>query len=215
MRIQKIRTRPIIAIWKRSLGQLLSFYDRKRGSLWSFFPKLFIFFTLLNMTCYWLAILTAYPEEAFGNERTHYFLLQFPVGVLGALFDSLSFFITVYIARRALKTTTVISYVAHLSIDVLIAIVATWWVLLVFSVSGWLVSLVQHQPESLVARSGVYESRIASAVKDPTSSGNLRNIYFGVVMGISAMLPTAIHLYLSGQSVMTYLRKYARRWRLG
>lgn len=215
MRIQKLRSRPIIAIWKRSLSRLLNFYDRKRGRLWQFFPKIFVFFTLLNMTCYWLAILTAYPEQAFGDERAHYFLLQFPVGVLGALFDSLSFFITVFIARRALKTTTVTSYVAHLSIDVLIAIVATWWVLLVFSVSGWLVSLVQHQPESLATRSEVYESRIVSAVKDPTSGQSLRNIYFGIVMGISAMLPTATHLYLSGQSIVIYLRKYARRWRLG
>lgn len=213
--LRKFRTRPIMAIWKRSLGRLLSFYDQKRGSLISFFPKLFLFFTLLNMTCYWLALLTAYPEEAFGNERTHYFLLQFPVGLMGALFDSLSFFITVYIARRALKTTSVTSYVAHLSIDVLIAIVATWWVLFVFSFSGWLVSVVQHTPESLSNRTEVYEARIVEAVTNPTSRGSLKNIYFGMVMGISAMLPTMTHLYLSGQSVATYARKYAKRWRIG
>lgn len=204
-----------MAIWKRALGRLLDFYDRKRGSFISFFPKLFLFFTLLNMTCYWLALLTAYPEEAFGNERAHYFLLQFPVGILGALFDSLSFFITVYIARRALKTTSVTSYVAHLSIDVLIAIVATWWVLFVFSFSGWLVSAVQHTPESFTTRTGVYEDRIVEAVTNPTNRESLKNIYFGMVVGISAMLPTMTHLYLSGQSVATYARKYAKRWRLG
>ena len=209
---RKVSTRPIIAIWKRSLERLLGFYDQYRGSLATFFPKLFLFFIGLNITCYWLAMLTAYPEEAFGNERLHYFLLQFPVGLLGALFDSLSFFITVHIARRALKTTSPVSYIAHLSVDLIIAIIATWWVLFVFSLSGWLVSLVQHTPESLAERAFVYEERLVDAVQDPTSTQNLKNIYFGAVMGISAMLPTLTHLYLSGQSVVTYLGKSVRRW---
>ncbi len=213
--LRKLRTRPIMAIWKRSLGRLLDYYEAHRGSLISFFPKLFLFFTLLNMSCYWLALLTAYPEEAFGDERMHYFLLQFPVGILGALFDSLSFFITVWIAKRALKTTSLGSYIAHLSVDVVIAIVATWWVLFVFSFSGWLISFVQHSPESLATRAEVYESRVIEAVKDPTNRDSLKNIYFGIVVGISAMLPTFTHLFLSVQAVGTYLRKYAQRWRLG
>ncbi|MGB7084336.1 MAG: hypothetical protein WBD47_02190, partial [Phormidesmis sp.] len=197
MKITKVSARPVMAIWRRSLSRLLDFYARKRGSLTSFFPKLFIFFMLLNMSCYWLAILTAYPEEAFGNDRLQYLLMQFPVGFLGALFDSLSFFITVWIARRALKTTTLPSYIAHLSIDVLIAIVATFWVLMVFSVSGWLVSFVLQSPESLAERTVKYESRITDAVKDPTGRENAKNIYFGAMMGFSAMIPTLIHLYLS------------------
>ena len=209
---QKISTRPIIAIWKRSLERILDYYDQNRGTLATFFPKLFLFFIGLNVACYWLAMLTAYPEKAFGNERVHYFLLQFPVGFLGALFDSLSFFITVHIARRALKTTSPGSYIAHLSVDLIIAIVATWWVLFVFSISGWLVSLVQHNPESLTTRAFVYEERFVDAVQDPTARDNLKNIYFGAVMGISAMLPTLTHLYLSGQSIATYLGKSMRRW---
>lgn len=215
MQIRKFRTRPIMTIWKRSLGQLLDFYEARRGSLLSFFPKLFIFFTFLNMSCYWLAILTAYPHEALGPERAHYFLLQFPVGILGALFDSLSFFITVWIAKRALKTTSVRSYLAHLSIDLAIAIIATWWVLFVFSISGWLISFMQQSPESLVTRTEVYEARVMSAIQDPTRKDSLKNIYFGTVMGVSALLPTLTHLYLSGQSILTYMRKYARRWRVG
>ncbi len=213
--LRKLRVRPIMAIWKRSLARLLNYYETHRGSLVSFFPKLFIFFTLLNMSCYWLALLTAYPEEAFGDERMHYFLLQFPVGILGALFDSLSFFITVWIAKRALKTTSLASYIAHLSVDIVIAIVATWWVLFVFSFSGWLISFVQHSPESLTTRAEVYESRVMAAVTDPTNKRNLKNIYFGIVVGISAMLPTFTHLFLSVQAIGTYLRKYAQRWRLG
>ena len=53
--LRKLRTRPIMAIWKRSLKRLLDYYDAKRGSLITFFPKLFLFFTLLNISCYWLA----------------------------------------------------------------------------------------------------------------------------------------------------------------
>ena len=177
--LRKLRVRPIMAIWKRSLGRLLDYYEMNRGSLVSFFPKLFLFFTLLNIGCYWLALLTAYPEEAFGNERVHYLLLQFPVGILGALFDSLSFFITVLIAKRALKTTSLGSYIAHLSVDIIIAIVATWWVLFVFSFSGWLISFVQHSPESFAGRANEYEARVMAAVANPTNKNSLKNIYFG------------------------------------
>ncbi len=211
MKGTKLKIRPIMVIWRRSLEKLLNFYALKRGSLTSFFPKLFLFFMLLNMICFWLAILTSYPQEAFGNEKGEYLIMQFPVGFLGALFDSASFFITVWIARRALKTTSLPSYLAHLSIDVLIAVVATFWVLLVFSVSGWLVGLVQQSSQSLAQSSVKYENRLASAVRDPTGRENIKNIYFGVIMGFSAMIPTMIHLYLSAQSVFLYVRKVSKR----
>ncbi len=207
-----------MAIWRRSLAKLLAFYDRKRGKLFFFFPKLFFAFVLVNMACFWLAILTTHPEEFAGDERLEYLLMQFPVGVLGAVFDSLSFFITVWIARRALKTTSLPSYVAHLSIDVLIAIAATGWVLMVFSVSGWLVgTLLQfflQAPEaatSIAQSSAKYESRATAAIRDPLGKENIKNIYFGVIMGFSAMIPTLTHLYLSAQSVFLYARKVARR----
>ncbi|MGB3292774.1 MAG: hypothetical protein WBB01_07310 [Phormidesmis sp.] len=211
MKIAKLKIRPIMTIWRHSLEKLLDFYARKRGSLASFFPKLFIFFMLLNMSCFWLAILTTYPQEVFGDERFEYLLMQFPVGFLGALFDSLSFFITVWIARRALKTTSLPSYIAHLSIDVLIAILATFWVLMVFSVSGWMVGMLQHSSQSLAESSVKYENRLSDAVKDPTGRENIKNIYFGVMMGFSAMIPTMIHLYLSAQSVFLYVRKVSLR----
>ena len=195
----------VIKIWKKYLGQLLSFYERRRGKWHTFFPKLFIFFILVNIGCYWWAMLSNYPHHVFGYESTHYFLIQFPVGILGALFDSLSFFVTIYIARRALKTSSTISYLGHLSIDLVIAILATGWVLGVFSVSGWLVSLVQQQPESLVERSYVYEQRFFEAVQNPTRGDNLKNIYFGTIMGISAMLPTLTHLSLYLYSVVRHL----------
>lgn len=214
--LAKLSTRPIMTIWRKSLGRLLSFYDRKRGRLVSFFPKLFVFFMLVNMLCFWAALLTAYPEEVAGPERMEYLLMQFPVGFLGAVFDSLSFFITVWIARRALKTTSLPSYIAHLSIDVLIAIAATGWVLMVFSVSGWLVGTLLQSSDaatSIAQSSAKYESRATAAVRDPLGRENLKNIYFGVMMGFSAMVPTLTHLYLSAQSVFLYVRKVARKQR--
>ncbi|MGD1866930.1 MAG: hypothetical protein ACFB0D_20455 [Phormidesmis sp.] len=212
MATRKLSMRPVMAIWRNSLRKLLDFYADKRGSLVTFFPKLFIFFMLLNMSCYWLAIITAYPQEiATSGERWEYMIMQFPVGFLGALFDSVSFFITVWIARRALKTTSLPSYIAHLSIDVLIAILATFWVLMVFSVSGWLVGLLQQSSVSLAESSSKYEGRLESAVRDPLGRENVKNIYFGVMMGFSAMIPTMVHLYLSAQSVFLYLRKVATR----
>ena len=89
----------IIAIWKHSLGWLLAYYDAKRGQLRQFLPKLFLFFVVLNISCYWWAMLTAYSDEFF-QEKVHYFLVQFPVGFLGALFDTLSFFVTIFIAKK-------------------------------------------------------------------------------------------------------------------
>lgn len=197
----------VIKIWKQYLSQLLMFYKQHRGSWQSFFPKLFLFFVIINISCYWWGMLTVHPHHAFGSERTHYFLVQIPVGILGALFDSLSFFVTIYIARRALKTSSTISYLGHLSIDLVIAILATGWVLWVFSVSGWLVSLVQQQPESLIQRSYVYEQRFVDALQNPTKTDNLKNIYFGAIMGISAMLPSFTHLSLYIYSVIRYFRK--------
>ena len=206
--------KPVIALWKQSLAQLLDLYDRRRGELTLFIPKLFAFFVVVNIGCYWLALVTAHPEELFGNETLEYVLMQFPVGILGAIFDTASFFITVLIARRALKTTSTASFIAHLSVDVVIAIIATWWVLFVFSVSGWVVSLVQHSPETLAHKASVYENRILEAVQNPTDSRNLRNIYFGVVMGISAMLPTVTHGLLSLRAIAKYARKSAWAKRL-
>lgn len=214
MKITRLKVRPVMAIWRKSLDKLLTFYDRQRGSLATFFPKLFFFFMLLNMGCFWLAILTAYPEEFAGPERLEYLLMQFPVGFLGAVFDSLSFFITVWIARRALKTTSLPSYIAHLSIDILIAIAATGWVLMVFSVSGWLIGAILRSPDAsatIAASSAKYESRATEAIRDPLGRDNIKNIYFGVVMGFSAMIPTLTHLYLSAQSVFLYARKVASR----
>ncbi len=199
----------IINIWKDSLSRLLYFYETHRGPLYIFFPLLFIFFVSINILFYWWAMFTAFPFLI--NE--YYFKVQFPVGFLGALFDSLSFFVTIFIIRHALRAKSSWEYIGHLSIDLIIAILATMWVVYVFSISGWLVQWFEAAPSNLEVRTDRYEQMVVDAVANPTA--NKRNIYFGLIMGISAMIPTCIHggmflqaiwrrfnaLYLSGDSV--------------
>ena len=186
---------PIILTWKRSLARMLALYDRYRRPAPRFFVLLFLAFVLINLACYWCAMFTAFPEYTRGAPGAHYFKIQFPVGLLGAIFDSLSFFVTIFIIRRALRATSTLSYVAHLSVDLVIAIAATWWVLFVFTISGWIISQLGAQPQLLSHRSFLYENRALNALENP--AGSLRNIYFGLVMGASAMIPTTIHLCLS------------------
>jgi hypothetical protein len=71
--------------------------------------------------------------------------------------------------------------------------------------------MLQHSPESLVESTVKYESRLTDAVKDPLGRQNIKNIYFGAIMGFSAMLPTFIHLFLSARSIWMYLHKVSKR----
>ena len=254
-----------INIWKESLNRILQYYELKRGRISAFFPKLFVFFFLLNTGCYWLALLTAFPFLFYNNE-VHYFKLQFPVGFLGALFDSFSFFVTVRIIKRALRCQGTLVYIAHLCIDFIIAVLATFWVLFVFSFSGWLIEridtqivdneatlqieiqsprepqsapqpdpLTEPQPEpptepqpapqpeastktndkvtvkpeqtatspdlpeetdqTMKSRAQQYKNMLVEALKNPL--GQVRYIYFGMILGISASLPTCLHFFMA------------------
>ena len=193
-----------IDLWRNDLSRLLNYYERKKDQLDTIFPYLFVFFIFLNIVSYWFAMLTAFPNLVFGKTFAYYFKVQFPVGLLGALFDSLSFFITIHIIKRALNHKGDITYIAHLSIDILIAILATFWVLFVFTVSGWIVGFFDslHQTTeameiyghetNLAQRKEGYTGMVQDAVSHPYQ--NLQNIYFGLLMGLSAIIPTAIHL---------------------
>ena len=102
-----------------------------------------------------------------------------------------------------------------------IAIAATFWVLFVFSISGWIVSfmpvsdentvikgvIVKAKPESLKARNKVYEQRVTKAIANPTGKEEMRNIYFGIVMGISAMIPTCVHIFYALFSLRFFLHR--------
>ena len=197
----------IFAIWRESLHTVLDYYERRRGSLVTFFPLLFLFFILLNIACYWLAIYTAFPIYMQTAERAHYIKLQLPVGFLGALFDSLSFFITIWIIRRALAAKNSMEYVMHLSLDMIIAVIATFWVLFVFAAGGWFISLFEEVPEELARRGQKYTVRAVQALQDPMGRENMKNIYFGVIMGMSAALPTCLHLFLFLRSCLGAARR--------
>ncbi len=198
----------IILTWKSSLRDLLTIYETKRGSLITFFSKLFLFFVLLNILCYWWAMFTAFPQYTHGISGAYYFRIQFPVGFLGALFDSFSFFVTIFIIRRALNSRSSSEYITHLSLDLVIAVLATCWVLFVFSFSGWLISFLEAKPQLLSVRNEKYEQMLVEAVASP--SDNIRNIYFGLIMGISASLPTFVHISMFVRSsfrVLTGLKR--------
>ena len=194
----------IIASWRLDLIVILDYIENKILVVKNFKSKLFLIFFLVNIFFYWFAMLTAFPELVFGKTFSYYFKVQFPVGVLGSVFDSSSFFVTIYIIKRAIKVNKSLTYIAHLSIDVVIAILATFWVLFVFVVSGWIINQID-----LITLNGIKENSIAhtyelddrtvgynnlvkSAIRNPIK--NLSNIYFGLIMGLSAMIPTLIHI---------------------
>jgi len=197
----------IVAIWRNSLHTILDRYERKKISTWLFFPLLFVFFIILNIACYWWAIYTAFPYYMQTHEASHYIKLQIPVGFFGALFDSLSFFVTIWIIRRALAARKTSEYVFHLSLDLIIAIVATFWVLFVFTFGGWLISIWENAPEQLTSRGAKYTNRAVQAIQDPMGRENAKNIYFGVIMGVSAALPTCFHLFLFFSSLLSKIKK--------
>ncbi len=200
----------VIGVWRESLSHVLQYYDRHRGRLSFFLPKLFLFFLILNLSCYWWGMFTAFADHVQGSGWTYYLKIQFPVGFLGALFDSLSFFVTLYILRRAIQTRRTAEYVAHLSIDAVIAVLATFWVLFVFSFSGWLIKLFEATPRPLAARNAVYEKMLVDAVSNP--GDNWRNIYFGIIMGVSASLPTCVHIFMFLRASVRSLTRGYKVW---
>ena len=187
--------------WRDSLSHFLVWFEEIRARSRYFHFKAFSFFVLLNLLCYWGALLTAYPANLTSAKAHEYVLMGFPVAVLGGAFDSLSLLVTIFIVRRALRSQSNSSYVFYLSVDLLIAIVATFWVLFVFMISGWVVSYLLHVPETIGSRVWLYETRVESAMQHPLHRDSLKNIYFGVVMGASALLPTLLHLSLAALSL--------------
>jgi len=193
----------IVSLWKKDLIKVLLFYEKRRFKGDNFFLYLFLFFILVNIVCYWFAMISAFPSLVFGSTFNYYFKVSFPVGLLGALFDSLSFFITLIIIKKAIATTNSTIYIAHLSIDLIIATIATFWVIFVFIISGWVVSFFETINQStefvelydhetnINKRADNYINTINDALINP--SRNIQNIYFGAIMGLSAMIPTIIH----------------------
>lgn len=247
----------IIGEWQNRLRRLITRYEAYRGRTRRFWRYLFVLFFLLNCVSYQFALMTAFPERAFGVDWLRYVLIMFPIGLFGAAFDGASFLVTLAIMRHAVRIRARLVYLGHVAADIVIAVLATGWVLIVFSVSTVLVDFVIGPPEAvpvatparqakapapavkspaastpkptvtappppktvtppkpaiapvaapgdgsldhgrfMTARAQGYRDRVASALDDPFSSQNLKNIYFGAVMGVSAMLPSLVHLYL-------------------
>ena len=203
-------------LWRKDLGLLLRKFQNWRANTKFYFLKVFIFFVFINDIAYWFAIATSYPE-IFASEKEvwHYARVQVPVALLGALFDSLSLYITILVVRRALLSRSNLSYISHLSVDILIAIAATFWVLFVFSISGWIVKSIFIKTEdktivvakTLEQRNQLYAGRAMAAVKNPTGKEEMKNIYFGLIMGLSAIIPTCVHITCALFSLRFYLKR--------
>ncbi|MBL4655607.1 MAG: hypothetical protein JKY33_07280 [Bacteroidia bacterium] len=182
--------------WRLALSNIYGNYKKYRPKTKYLIPAIYIFFIFLNIICYWFAMMTAFPDLVFNtNTGYHYFKVQFPVGIFAGLFDTVSFFVTLIIIQNALRSTSNFRFIAHLSIDLLIGILATLYVLLIFHVSPWMISLIEGIPEELVQRNELMQQRVFDSLNSPFE--NWRNIYFGIVMGISAMLPTFVHVYMA------------------
>jgi hypothetical protein len=189
-------------IWRASLQHSLVWFQSLRGRTAWFPLKTFLFFCAVNLAFFWWALLTAYPRLLFGPKAEEYVLIGFPVSFLGAIFDCVSLAATLYIVGRALRAESDHRFLAYLSVDLVIAVLAGLWVLFAFMVSGWLVSLVLSVHETLTDRSHLYQGRIESLMTEPLSRDNLRNLYFGVIMGASALFPTLFHLFLVSRSLL-------------
>ena len=113
-------------VWREDLAAMLGKFETWRIDTNFYFLKVFIFFVLINDLAYWFAIATAYSEIfATEKELVYYSKVQFPVAILGALFDSLSLYVTLLVVRRALRSQSNMSYISHLSIDMLIAMLCS------------------------------------------------------------------------------------------
>ncbi len=76
----------VFSHWRSSLLRFHDWFEGIRASTRNFRLKTFMFFVVLNLGCYWWALLTTYPQFLTGPKADEYVLMGFPVAVLGALF---------------------------------------------------------------------------------------------------------------------------------
>jgi hypothetical protein len=93
---------------------------------------------------------------------------------------------------------------------------ATFWVIFVFWVSGLLLDLhdlaagdMATSADILAQQNQQYRQLLANAIQSPSDAESVKNIYFGIVMGISAMLPTFTHILLCSKSAITVMARRA------
>lgn len=197
-------------VWRGSLAAVHIWLARERARP-RFAVRAFGLFFAINLACFWWALLTAYPWKLHGLKLAEYALIGFPVSVLGAAFGVASLAVTAWAIRKALEARSNCAFLAYLSIDLLIAVLSTLWVLFAFIVSGWLVSLVLPINETLADRAELYQGRVADIWVHPLALETLRNVYFGLVMGASAMIPTVVHVALGLWALARARRPVAKR----
>ena len=132
----------------------------------------------------------------------HYIKLQIPVGLLGALFDSLSFFNHLDYSGLLCQQNPHLEYVFHLSLDFIIAILATLWVLFVFSFGGWLISLLEQAPEELGQRVQNNHPKSGASNTGPHSKRKPKKMFilafnYGIICS-----PSCLHLTLFAWSIL-------------
>jgi hypothetical protein len=64
---------------------------------------------------------------------------------------------------------------------------------------------IKIEAQSLSDRGKLYEGRVTAAIKNPTGDDEMKNIYFGIVMGFSAIIPTAVHISCALFSLRLFL----------
>ncbi|MGJ8631217.1 MAG: hypothetical protein ACSHWT_09250 [Glaciecola sp.] len=196
----------MIVHWKNNLDHLYCLFQHKKENTDHFLFKLFVIFFILNFICFWFALSTAFPQYLSGDKSTEYMLMSIPVGIMGATFDTISMFITLWLIKCAIRTSNTFNFLAYISIDFFIALLATFWILFAFVASGWIVNLIIDNPETFNQRSALYEGRIEQIFEHPLYISSLKNIYFGLLMGASAFIPTLIHIYMAGYSCFKYFK---------
>lgn len=183
-------------IWRGSLRRVHGWVDHVREDR-HFLVKAFVLFFFINLICFYWALLTAYPERLHGMKAVEYTMTGVPVSLLGAVFDVVTLGIIIWAVNRALATRSNAMFLAYLSVDFIIAIVATFWVLFAFYVSGWLVAQVLPINDSFAQRTELYQERVAGLFLHPLAAESLKNVYFGLILSGSSMLPSLAHVAIA------------------
>jgi len=58
-------------LWRFRLSNLVAKLEERKRRTPFFNLRVFLFFIALNVICYWIAMVSAFPDVAFGPEREH------------------------------------------------------------------------------------------------------------------------------------------------
>jgi len=190
----------IFIIWKAALERVLEKFTSLRSTPF-FGLKIILFFIFLNMCSFWVAMSTTIPQQISYFPK-FYFFLSLPLSLFGMIFDIISLGITIFLIKKAISTNGKITFLFHIIADIIIAVFTTFWVVYTFSISAWMAHQLysdSNYPFYLIDKFLNYQSLLTKAWDDPLS--NLRNIYIGLLLGISSAIPTFIHFSIFFYSI--------------